>query len=74
MQINTREFFCSTNGDKWFLRHDLETDRVYVRHVANPASGGHQTDYELADFLDGPPRARTTRATSLNRWISRKAG
>ena len=54
MQTNTREFYCSTNGDKWFLRHDLETSRVYVKHVANPASGGHQTDYELADFLNGP--------------------
>jgi hypothetical protein len=55
MQIKTREFYCSPNGDKWFLRHDLDTDHVYVKHVANPASGGHQTDYEVVDFLEGPP-------------------
>jgi len=54
MQINTREFYCSTNGDKWFLRHDLEGDRVYVKHVANPSSGGHQSDYDIHAFLDGP--------------------
>lgn len=54
MQTNTREFYCSTNGDKWFLRHDLENDRVYVKHVANPASGGAQTDYEIGTFLLRP--------------------
>ena len=54
MQIRTREFYSSTNGDKWFLRHNLETDHVYVKHVANAASGGYQTDYELAAFLNGP--------------------
>ena len=54
MQINSREFHCSSNGDKWFLRHDSEGDRVYVKHVANPAAGGHQTDYEVHAFLNGP--------------------
>ena len=54
MRINTRELYCSANGDKWFLRHDVETDRVYVKHVANPASGGHQTDYDVAAFMNGP--------------------
>lgn len=53
MQVVTREFYSSTNGDKWFLRHDVEADRVYVKHVANAASGGHQTDYELDEFLRG---------------------
>jgi hypothetical protein len=52
--INTREFFCSSNGDKWFLRHNGDEDHLYVKHVANAASGGHQTDYELHDFLHGP--------------------
>ena len=54
MQQATREFYCSTNGDKWFLRHDVEAHRVYVKHVGNAASGGHQTDYEIQDFLAGP--------------------
>jgi len=51
MQINTREFYASTNGDKWFLRHEIEAGRVYVKHVANPASGGYQTDYEIDALL-----------------------
>jgi hypothetical protein len=67
MQSNTREFYCSTSGDKWFLRHDLESDHVYVKHVANAAAGGHQTDYELGAFLNGP--AAPERAALL-RWIA----
>jgi hypothetical protein len=31
-----------------------ESDHVHVKHVANPASGGHQTDYEIGAFLNGP--------------------
>jgi hypothetical protein len=54
MQVKSREIYASSNGDKWFLRHDLEADRVYVKHVANPRSGAHQTDYEIGQFLDGP--------------------
>ena len=56
MKVVTREFYSSTNGDKWFLRHDVQPDRVYVKHVANAPSGGHQTNYELDEFL-GRPRA-----------------
>lgn len=54
MEIKTREIYGSSNGDKWFLRHDVEGDRIYIKHVANPASGGHQTDYEIGDFLSRP--------------------
>ncbi len=61
MRTDTREFYCSSNGDKWFLRHDLAQDRVYVTHVANPASGGHETDYELSPFLNGPRTSETSR-------------
>jgi hypothetical protein len=67
MQINTREFYCSTNGDKWFLRHEVESGRVYVKHVANPASGGHQTDYEIDAFLNRP---RSPERTALLRLIA----
>jgi hypothetical protein len=60
MEINSREFYCSSSGDKWFLRHDLQGDRVYVKHVANPAAGGHQTDYEVYAFLNGAPAPERT--------------
>jgi len=48
------EIYGSSNGDKWFLRHDIEGDRVYVKHVGNSQSGGHQSDYEIHAFLNGP--------------------
>ncbi len=67
MRINTREFYCSSSGDKWLLRHDWSDERVYVKHVANPASGGHQTDYELHAFLNGP---RTPERVALIRLIA----
>jgi hypothetical protein len=51
MQINTREFYASTNGDRWFLRHELESGHVYVKHVANRSAGGQQTDFEVDAFL-----------------------
>jgi hypothetical protein len=57
MQINSREIYSSSNGDKWFLRHEVGAERLYIKHVANPAAGGHQTDYELHEFLDGPKGA-----------------
>ena len=65
MQINTREFCCSTNGDKWFLRHDIEDKHVFVKHVANPASGGHQTEYEIAAFLSRPGSPERTALLQL---------
>ena len=55
MQARTRELYASSNGDKWFLRHDAESGRIYVKHVANPASGGHQTDYQIHAFRNRAP-------------------
>ena len=51
MQTNTCEFYASTNGDKWFLRHEVESGHVYVKHVANRSAGGQQTDSEVDAFL-----------------------
>jgi hypothetical protein len=65
--INTREFYSSSNGDKWFLRHDHDEDHTYVKRVANSASGGHQTNYELYDFLHGP---RTPERAALIKLIA----
>ena len=65
MHVHTREFYCSTNGDKWFLRHDTENKRVCVKHVANASSGGHQTDYEIEAFLSRPRSPERTALLQL---------
>jgi hypothetical protein len=36
----TRELYCSPNGDSWHLVWEPESGRVFVRHFANVASGG----------------------------------
>ena len=50
MPIATRDLYRSANGDRWLLVRD-DTGRVFVRHEANPASGGTFTDSDSAEFL-----------------------
>src|SRR5437588_1953593 len=49
-----RELYRSPNGDTWFLARDPTTGSAFVRHVANPSSGGHVTELELGAFLREP--------------------
>ena len=44
-----RELYHSANGDRWCLVRD--SGRVFIRHEANPASGGQVSDLEVAAFL-----------------------
>jgi hypothetical protein len=46
-----REIYASSNGDHWHLLYDPVTGHSFVRHSANPASGGHITDIGLPAFL-----------------------
>jgi hypothetical protein len=46
-----REIYVSSNGDHWHLLYDPVTGHSFVRHSANPASGGHITDIALPAFL-----------------------
>lgn len=55
--VAIRDFYASENGDRWQLAHDTASGRVFVRHQANLPSGGHVTDLELAEFLNGPANA-----------------
>jgi len=71
MHTHTREFYCSANGDKCFLRHDTENTRVYVKHVGNAASSGHQTDYKIEAFLSRP---HSPERTALLQLIASLAG
>ena len=46
-----REIYASLNIDRWHLLYDAMTGHSFVRHSANPASGGHVTDISLPAFL-----------------------
>ena len=53
-----RKFYCSPNGDRWYLIRDASGE-VFVRHEANLASGGHVADIEIGTFLgSGAARSR----------------
>jgi hypothetical protein len=47
----TRELYCSPNGDSWHLVREPESGRVFVLHFADVASGGQITDIEFRHFL-----------------------
>ena len=51
MQIEKRELYRSSNGDRWFLAREPETGRLFVRHEANFPSGGQVTDIDVGAFL-----------------------
>jgi hypothetical protein len=51
MTTQRRELYHSPNGDRWFLARDSESREVFVRHEANPASGGQSTHIEIGAFL-----------------------
>lgn len=52
-----RQFWASSNGDRWLLGRDRETGVAYVMHNANPPSGGARTRIEIIDFLTRTPAA-----------------
>jgi hypothetical protein len=56
MAVETRLIFSSPNGDDWFLAYDRLSERTFVQHRANAASGGHVTESDIGDFLSRGPR------------------
>jgi acyl carrier protein len=52
MPIVSEEIYHSANGDRWQLIGDAISERLFVRHEANPSSGGSVTDMDVADFLN----------------------
>ena len=50
-EAGARRIYASPNGDRWYLLRDAEHERCFVRHIGNPASGGHVTDIGLSAFL-----------------------
>lgn len=51
MPLLTRELYHSSNGDRWYLARNPNTELVFVRHQANLPSGGHVTDIDVGPFL-----------------------
>ena len=51
MNIQTRELYQSSNGDRWCLARDAAASRVFVRHEPNLASGGKTSDIDIGAFL-----------------------
>jgi len=51
MSLITQQVYRSANGDRWSLLTDTSSGRKFVRHQANPSSGGHVTDTDVEDFL-----------------------
>lgn len=63
MTLIADDIYKSENGDTWRLIRDSASGRAYVRHEANPSSGGHITELEIEEFLSrdgsGPEYAAT---------------
>jgi hypothetical protein len=51
MNLVAEDIYRSANGDRWRLMRDPDSGRVFVRHEANPASGGTVTETDVAAFL-----------------------
>jgi hypothetical protein len=52
-----REFYASSNGDRWLLGRRAGTREAYVVHQANVPSGGARTDLDLDAFLGQAPES-----------------
>ncbi|MDB5409586.1 MAG: hypothetical protein JWL84_4498 [Rhodospirillales bacterium] len=55
MATKTREIYASSNGDRWSVGTGSDSGRVFIKHEANVPSGGHTTEFEIEEFLKGPP-------------------
>jgi hypothetical protein len=71
MEQAAQEIYRSSNGDRWTLIRDSTAGRLFVRHEANPSSGGQVTDTDVDAFLSvagsGPEFA------ALRRLLGRSA-
>ena len=51
MLVKQREFYSSSNGDRWHLVREPRSGRVFIRHEPNAASGGDTDLVEINEFL-----------------------
>ncbi|MBC9176177.1 hypothetical protein [Pseudoroseomonas ludipueritiae] len=63
MSLSSFNIYRSQNGDVWRLIKSEATNLMFIRHEANPASGGHVTEMSIEEFLScngsGPEYAAT---------------
>ena len=52
MTITTKDFYRSSNRDRWQLIRDISSGRSFVRHEPNLSSGGRTTDTDVEEFLN----------------------
>ena len=52
MAITAKDFYRSSNGDRWQLIRDTASGRSFVRHEPNLPSGGRTTDTDVEEFLN----------------------
>lgn len=51
MTLSSIDIYRSQNGDTWCLIRDDASQRQFIRHEANPSSGGHVTEMSIEEFL-----------------------
>lgn len=51
MVTDVKPIYSSSNGDRWLLVHDIESDRSLVRHEPNRSSGGKTVEIDIDDFI-----------------------
>lgn len=51
MTVSAKDFYRSSNGDRWQLILDDDTGHFMVRHEPNLASGGRVTDVAVPEFM-----------------------
>jgi hypothetical protein len=63
MTLSSTDIYKSQNGDIWRLVRNEASHQIYIRHEANPSSGGHVTEMSIEEFLSrrgsGPEYAAT---------------
>jgi hypothetical protein len=52
MAISVKDFYRSSNGDRWQLICDTASGRSFVRHEPNLSSGGRTTETDVEEFLN----------------------
>lgn len=51
-ETEERQFYESSNGDRWYLAVGDNQQDPYVMHRANLASGGFETRFDIKEFLE----------------------
>jgi hypothetical protein len=69
MAITAKDFYRSSNGDRWQLIRDIASGRTFVRHEPNLSSGGRTTDTDVEEFLNrtGPSPENLALRALLNK-------